>query len=312
VATHVGAALTVNQLYVSYGDVHAVAGLSMSAPASAITAIVGRNGQGKTSTVEVCEGLRRPDSGSVRVLGLDPFADAQALRPRVGVMLQDGGIPAMARPAELLRTLAAFYLRPREPAELLDWLGLGNVRGPFRRLSGGEQQRVKLAAALIGRPQLVFLDEPSAGLDPAARRGMWELLRALRRDGVTVVMTTHQMDEAEALADHVVIVEGGRAVASGTLADLVGDERDVMTFGGPLHLDLTSLEVVLGAEVDVAETRPGAYRIAGEVTPQTIATVTAWCAQHGVAPRELQVGRKSLEEVFLALADQAESAEPTA
>ena len=109
-----------------------------------------------------------------------------------------------------------------------------------------------------------------------------------------------------------VIVEGGRAVASGTLADLVGDERDVMTFGGPLHLDLTSLEVVLGAEVDVAETRPGAYRIAGEVTPQTIATVTAWCAQHGVAPRELQVGRKSLEEVFLALADQAESAEPTA
>lgn len=169
---------------------------------------------------------------------------------------------------------------------------------------------MKLAAALIGRPQLVFLDEPRRPR-PAARRGMWELLRALRRDGVTVVMTTHQMDEAEALADHVVIVEGGRAVASGTLANLVGDERDVMTFGGPLHLDLTSLEVVLGAaEVDVGGTRPGAYGIAGEVTPQTIATVTAWCAQHGVAPRELQVGRKSLEEVFPRPADQAESAEP--
>jgi ABC-2 type transport system ATP-binding protein len=248
----------------------------------------------------------------VRVLGLNPFADGQALRPRVGVMLQDGGVPSMAKPTELLRTLAAFYLRPRDPSELLAWLGLANVRGPYRRLSGGEQQRVKLAAALIGRPQLVFLDEPSAGLDPAARRGMWELLGALRRDGVTVVMTTHQMDEAEALADHVVIVEGGRAVAAGTLAELVGDERDVMTFGGPMHLDLTSLEVVLGPGVDVVETRPGTYRVAGEVTPQTIATVTAWCAQHGVAPRDLQVGRKSLEEVFLALADQTENAEPTA
>ena len=141
---------------------------------------------------------------------------------------------------------------------------------------------------------------------------MWELLRALRRDGVTVVMTTHQMDGPRPLADHVVIVEGGRAVASGTLADLVGDERDVMTFGGPLHLDLTSLEVVLGAEVDVAETRPGAYRIAGEVTRRPLPRLPPGARSTGRPLRELQVGRKSLEEVFLALADQAESAEPTA
>jgi ABC-2 type transport system ATP-binding protein len=219
-------------------------------------------------------------------------------------MLQDGGIPTMARPAEYLATLAKFYAHPRAVAELLDWLGLADAaRTPYRRLSGGEAQRVKLAAALIGRPELVFLDEPSTGLDPAARRGMWELIAALRRDGVSVVLTTHQMGEAETLADHIVVIEAGKAIAAGTLAELVGETDDVLTFNGPMHLDLATLGGVLAPAATVDEPSPGRYRVTGDVTPQTIATVTAWCAQHGVTPRELHVGRRSLEDLFIDLAD---------
>ena len=294
-------ALDVRDLRVSYGSVVAVDGLNLTAPISAITAIVGRNGQGKTTTVEVCEGLRRADSGVVRVLGRDPVAEAALLRPRVGVMLQDGGIPSMARPREFLRTLAAMYAHPRDVDELLGWLGISNSRAPYRRLSGGEQQRVKLAAALVGRPELVFLDEPSTGLDPAARRGMWELLDALRRDGVSVVLTTHQMVEAETLADHIVLIEAGRAIAAGSLADLVGSGHEVLSFSGPLHLSLSALSGVLPDEATITETAPGRYVVTGAVTPQVIATVTAWCAQHGVTPRDLTVGRRTLEDVFLDL-----------
>ena len=295
-------AVAVVDLRVSYGTVRAVDGLTMTAPAGAVTAVVGRNGQGKTTTIEVCEGLRRADFGSVRVLGEEPRSTT--LRPRVGVMLQDGGIPTMARPAEYLSTLAKFYAHPRAVPELLDWLGLTDAaRTPYRRLSGGEAQRVKLAAALIGRPELVFLDEPSTGLDPAARRGMWELIAALRRDGVSVVLTTHQMAEAETLADHIVVIEAGKAIAAGTLAELVGETDDVLTFNGPMHLDLATLGGVLAPSATVDEPSPGRYRVTGNVTPQTIATVTAWCAQHGVTPRELHVGRRSLEDLFIDLAD---------
>lgn len=293
------AAVEVDDLHVSYGDVRAVAGLSMTAPRGALTAVVGPNGGGKTTTVEVCEGLRAADSGSVRVLGLAPHNPA--LRTRVGAMLQDGGIPTMAKPLPYLRTLAALYANPQNPAMLLEWLGLAGNSTPFRRLSGGEQQRVKLAAALVGRPELVFLDEPSTGLDPSARHGMWELLAALIRDGVTVVLTTHQLAEAEALADHVVVVDRGRTVAAGTVTELVGPGSDVMSFGGPLHLDLATLAAVLPSGVQIKEVSPGQYRVAGEVSPQTIASVTAWCAQHGVAPRDLAVGRPTLEDAFLRL-----------
>ncbi len=292
----------------SYGDVRAVDGLTMTAARAEITAVVGRNGQGKTTTVEVCEGVRRPDFGSVRVLGLDPIDNGSELRARVGVMLQDGGIPTMARAGEYLSTLARFYAHPRQPGELLEWLGLTSVATrPYRRLSGGEQQRVKLAAALIGRPELVFLDEPSTGLDPAARRGMWELLAALRRDGVSVVLTTHHMNEAETLADHIVVVEAGRVLAAGTLDELVGGTEDVLSFNGPMHLDLANLSGVLTPSALVNEPSPGRYRVTGEVTPQTIATVTAWCAQHGVTPRDLHVGRRSLEDLFIDLADSEEA-----
>ena len=300
-------AVDIEDLRVRYGSVDAVRGLDMQAPTGAITAFLGRNGAGKTTTMETCVGLRRADSGQVRVLGRDPQTDAETLHPRVGVMLQDGGIPTMARPQRFLAALARLYQHPRDPGELLSWLGLSEVSRPYRRLSGGEQQRVKLAAALVGRPELVFLDEPSTGLDPAGRLAMWELLHSLRRDGVTVVLTTHSMDEAEALADHVVIMDRGVNVASGPLASLVTASSDVMTFSGPLHLDVAALREVLPEDVEAVESSPGNYRIAGQVSPQVIASVTAWCAQHGVTPRNLQVGRRSLEDVFLDITEPGET-----
>lgn len=294
-------AVDIRDLRVSFGDVRAADGLTMTAPSGAITAVVGRNGQGKTTTLEVCEGLRRQDSGQVRVLDLDPQSDEAELRPRVGVMLQDGGIPTAARPLEVLRALAGLYRDPRDPRELLDWLGLGDARRQYRRLSGGEQQRVKLAAALIGRPELVFLDEPSTGLDPESRRGMWALISALRRDGVTVILTTHQMTEAEALADHVVVIERGRAVAAGSLTDLLGTDSDVMTFRGPKAMDGGALAGVLPPGTTVTETSPGHYRIEGAVSPPVIAAATAWCTQHGSQPEHLSIGRRTLEDAFFDL-----------
>lgn len=294
-------AVDVRGLCVRYGDVEALRGMDLQAPRGAITAFLGRNGAGKTTAMETCVGLRRADSGHVRVLGMDPTSHAPDLHPRVGVMLQDGGIPTMARPRSFLTALGKLYRDPRDAGELLEWLGLIDVNRPYRRLSGGEQQRVKLAAALMGRPELVFLDEPSTGLDPVGRNAMWELLDSLRRDGVTVVLTTHAMAEAEALADHVVIVDHGQTVASGSLESLVGTSGDVLTFSGPLHLDLRTLGDVLPDGTAAIESSPGDYRIAGSVSPQVIASVTAWCAQHGVTPRHLRVGQRSLEDVFMEL-----------
>lgn len=299
-------AVDIRGLCVRYGDVEALRGLNLQAPQGAITAFLGRNGAGKTTAMETCVGLRRADQGHVRVLGLDPATNAADLHPCVGVMLQDGGIPTMARPQQFLSALGRLYQNPRPADELLEWLGLSNPNKPYRRLSGGEQQRVKLAAALIGRPELVFLDEPSTGLDPVGRNAMWELLDSLRRDGVTVVLTTHAMSEAEALADHVVIVDHGVTVASGSLQSLVGTSGDVLTFSGPLHLDLGTLSDVLPDGTKATESSPGNYRIAGSVSPQVIASVTAWCAQHGVTPRHLRVGQRSLEDVFMELTGSAQ------
>ncbi|MFI5066564.1 MAG: ABC transporter ATP-binding protein, partial [Streptosporangiales bacterium] len=192
-----GPAVEISNLVKCYGRVAAVSGLSLQAARGAVTAILGPNGAGKTTTIEVCEGYRRADEGTVRVLGLDPARDAGRLRPRVGVMLQSGGIPTSARPAEYLRVLAAFYAHPLDPGMLLERLGLtGSLRTTFRRLSGGQQQRLSLAAAVIGRPELVFLDEPTAGLDPQARLATWELISGLRSSGASVILTTHYMEEA--------------------------------------------------------------------------------------------------------------------
>jgi ABC-2 type transport system ATP-binding protein len=216
-----------------YGATTALAGLTLSAPAAAVTAVLGPNGAGKTTTVEICAGLRRPDAGHVRILGLDPARDRDALRARVGVMPQTGGsgaagiYPAL-RPREVLRLFAALYAEPLDPDALLERLDLtGAANTPWRRLSGGQQQRLSLALAIIGRPSLVFLDEPTAGLDLHGKHATWSLVEDLRTAGVTVILTTHAMDDAERLADHVVIVDRGREVASGTPRDLTGGTRSL-------------------------------------------------------------------------------------
>jgi ABC-2 type transport system ATP-binding protein len=278
-----------------------VDGVSLSIPTGEITAILGPNGAGKTTTVEICEGYRTADVGSVTVLGLDPRT--RSLRSRVGVMLQDGGIAAAARPRETLRQYAAFHAHPHDPDVLLDLLGLGVVAAtPYRRLSGGQQQRLSLAVALVGRTELVFLDEPTAGLDPQARKAAWELIEALRRDGVTVALTTHAMDEAERLADRVVILDRGRVVAAGAPTELTGAKlQESWQFRGPAGLPLASLRAALPGATSVTEVRPGAYVVSGEVTPPVLASLTAWCSQHGFLPEGLSVGRRSLEDVFLEL-----------
>jgi ABC-2 type transport system ATP-binding protein len=221
-------AVEVRGLVKAYGDRLAVDGLDLTAPMGAVTALLGPNGAGKTTTIEICEGFRRPGGGTVRVLGLDPLRDGPTLRPRVGVMLQSGGVYPGARAGEMLRLLASYAAHPLDPDALMNRLGLQDVaRTTYRRLSGGEQQRLSLAMALVGRPELVFLDEPTAGLDPHARHATWALIEELRGVGVTVVLTTHYLEEAERLADHVVIVDHGRVVASGAPREIATDGRSL-------------------------------------------------------------------------------------
>ena len=300
-------AVEVRDLSKRYGATTAVAGLSLRAARGTVLALLGPNGAGKTTTVEICEGYRRPDSGWVRVLGLDPLADARALRPRVGVMLQGGGGYPGARAGEMLRLLAAYAADPLDPQLLLDRLGLAAAAGtPYKRLSGGQKQRLSLAMALVGRPELVFLDEPTAGLDPQARHATWDVVRQLREDGVTVVLTTHHMEEAERLADQVVVVDGGRAVAAGSPTELTrGGAHGQLRFAAGPGLDLVALAAALPAEVAVSEPRPGEYLVevpvGAAVDPHLLAAVTAWCAAHGVLAEDLRVQRRSLEDVFLDL-----------
>jgi len=288
----------------SYGRTTAVAGLTLRAERAQVTAILGPNGAGKTTTVEICEGYRRSAAGQVRVLGLDPVRDARALRSRVGVMLQAGGIPTTARAGEYLRVMARFYAQPIDPGLLIDRLGLAaSVRTPFKRLSGGQQQRLSLAAAVIGRPELVFLDEPTAGLDPQARHATWDLITGLRSSGASVILTTHQMDEAEQLADHVVIVDHGQVVADGTPAELTGTAGQ-LRFRAEPDLDIDSLIAALPPGSAAKESPAGRYRIevpGGTVQPALLAAVTAWCADRGVLPSSLQIESRTLEDVFLEL-----------
>ncbi|WP_344530222.1 ABC transporter ATP-binding protein [Streptomyces albiaxialis] len=300
---HSSAAVEVAGLVKRYGDKTAVDGLDLSVARGSVTAFLGPNGAGKTTTIETCEGYRRPDAGTVRVLGLDPVAQGAELRPRIGVMLQSGGIYPTARAEETLRHMATLHAHPLEVGPLIERLGLDSCgRTPYRRLSGGQQQRLSLALALVGRPELVFLDEPTAGLDPQARHATWDLVRELRSDGVTVVLTTHYMEEAEELSDEVAIVDGGKVVTQGPPEVLCkGGAENTLRFGGRPGLDLNSLLKALPSETVAVELSPGSYRLTGTVDPQLLATVTSWCAQNGVLPDRISVERRTLEDVFLEL-----------
>lgn len=219
--------MSVRDLHRSFGSVRAVDGASWEAHSGQVTAVLGPNGAGKTTTMEILEGLRQADSGEARVLGTDPWQASPDHRARVGVMLQDGGLPNGAKPLPLLTHLARMYAAPADLPALAERLGIDRFAGtPVRRLSGGQRQRVALAAAVIGRPEVAFLDEPSAGLDPHARLDVWELIRESADSGAAVVVTTHSFEEAQRIADRVVIMGRGSVVADGTLAELTA--RDTL------------------------------------------------------------------------------------
>lgn len=293
-------ALEVADLVVTFGTTTAVAGATWHAPTGKVTALLGPNGAGKSTTLSVAEGRSVASSGRVNVLGQDPRD--RDLRPKVGVLLQAGGVYPSATADTTLKYLAALYANPIDPDDLIEMFDLSRVRRtPCRRLSGGEQQRLRLAMAIIGRPELVILDEPTTGLDPLARGHVWDIIAQLRQSGATVILSTHLLDEAERLADHIVVMSRGTVVASGTLADLTNGDQDSVTFKGPLHLDRQSLVGALPAGCDVIEGPPGTYRLTGGSDPRILATLTAWCAQHGVAARDIQVGQGTLEAVFSAL-----------
>jgi ABC-2 type transport system ATP-binding protein len=286
-----------------YGELTAVDGLTFTARGGEVTAILGPNGAGKTTTIEVCEGYRHADDGTVRVLGLDPARDGRQLRPRVGVMLQSGGIPPSVPAGDYLRLLSRFHAHPADPAVLLETVGLtAAARTPYKRLSGGQQQRLSLAAAVIGRPELVFLDEPTAGMDPQARHATWDLISGLREAGVSVILSTHFMEEAERLSDHVAIIDRGQLVADGTPAELTGSAGQ-LRFRAEPGLDIESLLTALPPGSAAKESPSGHYviEVHGAVEPALLAAVTAWCAERSVLPSSLRIESRTLEDVFLEL-----------
>lgn len=286
-----------------YGSTTAVSNLDLDVEHAQVFALLGPNGAGKTTTVEMCEGFVRPDAGTIEVLGMNPVTDNAHVRERIGVMLQGGGAYPAARAGEMLNLVAAYAANPLDPGWLMDTLGLTDVaRTTYRRLSGGQQQRLALACALVGRPELVFLDEPTAGLDAHARLVVWELIDALRRDGVTVVLTTHQLTEAEELADRLVIIDRGVAVAAGTPAEIMrSGAENQLRFTAPQMLDLSLLSAALPEDYKASEVSAGQYLVEGPINPQVLATVTAWCARLDVLATDMRVEQRSLEDVFLEL-----------
>ena len=288
-----------------YGEKQAVDGLDLVVDQHTITRGLLSFRAAKTTTLETCEGYRRPREGTVRVLGLDPIADRRDLLPRIGVMLQGSGAWSGVRALEMLRHIARLHANPLDVDTLADRLGLHDCgRTPYRRLSGGQQQRLGLAMAVVGRPEVVFVDEPTAGMDPLARRTTWELLEELREDGVTVVLTTHYMDEAERLADRIHIIDHGRMISSGTPLEL--------TRGGTATIRLVvtkpfpdgapaSLQAALGDRVEVTPISDVSLLVTGPADHTTLATVARWCEETGVLPESLNLGQRNLEDVFLEL-----------
>jgi ABC-2 type transport system ATP-binding protein len=291
------------------GTAPAVDGVDLAAEAGEVLVVLGPNGAGKTSTVETLEGYRRPVAGDVEVLGLDPRADHAALTGRMGVMLQRGGVYPMLGPRRVLDLFAGYYGDPVPTPELLDLVGLRAVaQTPWRHLSGGEQQRLSLALALIGRPEVAFLDEPTAGVDPEGRIAIRAVVAGLRDDGVCVLLTTHELTEAERMADRIVILSSGRIVLEGTPAELTersgagGTSAGTTTvaFGAPASLDTVALAAALGPAASATETAPGRYRVEAAVPgPALTAAVATYLADHGAALTDLVVGH-TLEDVYFA------------
>ncbi|SDL72872.1 ABC-2 type transport system ATP-binding protein [Corynebacterium mycetoides] len=295
-------ALVVDDVYKNFRGTQAVAGMSFTSRRGEILALLGPNGAGKTTTIEMCEGFITPSSGSISVLGLDPARETEQVRSRIGIMLQGGGSYSGIRVREMLELTASYNEDPLDPDWLIDLLGLRGVeKTTYRRLSGGQQQRLSLALAMIGRPELIFLDEPTAGMDAQSRLAVWDIISAMRRDGVTVILTTHLMDEAEALADKVVIIDRGAVVAQGTPGELTShDSFPLVAFGTDRDLDLAPLNDALAAlSLSAHATRPLRYQITGGATPEVIAALAGAAERQNVLIRDLNVSHRTLEDVFL-------------
>ena len=292
--------ITVQGLSKRYGSVTAVADVSLDVGRGEIFGILGPNGAGKTTTVEMIQGLRRPDAGSVRLLGLDPQRDTREVRERVGTQLQSAVLPDELKVWEALDLYASFYRAPHDPGQLLATWGLAEKRdATFGTLSGGQRQRLFIALALIGDPEVVFLDELTTGLDPHARRATWELVRAIRASGVTVVLVTHFMDEAETLCDRIAIIDDGRVVALDTPAALTRHARQAqrVLFTAPPEFVADWLATVDG--VDDIAVRGDEVIVTG--TGPLLARVATCLATHDASPDDLRTERATLEDAFLGL-----------
>jgi ABC-2 type transport system ATP-binding protein len=295
-------AVVVRDLTVRYGPPGAAAavdGLTLEARAGEVLVVLGPNGAGKTSTIESLEGYRRPVGGSISVLGLDPIADHHQLTGRMGVMLQKGGVYPMLGPRRVLELFSSYYPNPLGTEALLDLVALRPVAAtPWRHLSGGEQQRLSLALALIGRPQVAFLDEPTAGVDPEGRLAIRAVVADLRTQGVCVLLTTHELAEAEKMADRILILSQGRVVLDGVPAELTAATGTTgLAFGAPAGLDTAALAAALGSGAQVTEDSAGRYRVTGVSGPAATASLATWLAERNAALTDLATGR-TLEEVY--------------
>ena len=305
-----GPAVVVDGLVKRYGPRAVLNGVSLTVSAGELVALLGPNGAGKTTTVEIIEGYRLADGGTARVLGLDPVAGGRALRARVGLMLQGGGIDPRAQPSETLRQYGRFHADPRDADELIELVGLSAVaRTRYRRLSGGERQRLGLALALVGRPEVVILDEPTAGMDPEARAKTRAIVSDLRNEGTAILMTSHDLTDVERLADRIYVLADGRIVASGTPGELGAGVRARLRF----RLDRAlGTDEVATLEQALAGSRPGTtvvpdgdgsrYRLEG-VAPDAglVAALAAWCATGERLILEMRTSGGSLEDAYLEL-----------
>jgi ABC-2 type transport system ATP-binding protein len=291
-------AVGVRGLRKAYGDVQAVDGIDLTVRRGEVLAVLGPNGAGKTTTVEILEGHRRADEGEVRVLGFDPALRERAFRERIGIVLQEGGLDPAITVREAVELYSAAYPAPRDAREVIDLVGLdGKADARAETLSGGQRRRLDLALGIAGDPDLIFLDEPTTGFDPAARRQSWELISSLRSLGKTILLTTHYMDEAQQLADRVVVIARGRVIAEGTPDSLGRDGHTVVSFRLPEFAEGLPLPADTRVERDAASFTT--------TTPtRDLAPILAWAARRGMELENLTVARPSLEDVYLQLTEE--------
>jgi ABC-2 type transport system ATP-binding protein len=293
--------VTVRGLRMKYGNYEAVRGIDLDVARGEILAFLGPNGAGKTTTVEILEGFRKRTGGEVQVLGADPAHAGPDWRARVGVVLQESAPEAMLTVSECLSMYAGYYPRPLPVARALELVGLTAKAGSrCDRLSGGQLRRLDMALALIGDPELIFLDEPTTGFDPSARRAAWDVIAGLRDLGKTIFLTTHYMEEAETLADRIVIIAAGRIVASGTPATIGGRATDAstITFRIPEGLSVADLPAL---PAPVTASSGGMAEIVHEDPVRVLQPLTTWALQYGYPLGDLSVHRPTLEEIYLRL-----------